>query len=97
MGKVYDFLSKTTGCVAVSLIITAWISAFSQIAWAIDPLGDGTDIAACSTPNQIVCQNNDPNNPTDCNEDTKGVPCDQQDAICHCRFSMVQLDCTCGY
>lgn len=97
MGKVYNLLSKALGSLGVAVLIAAWISASCQNTFA-NGLGiDQQDTAKCSMPNQIVCQNNDIINPTDCNKDTKDAGCDQEDTLCICRFSMVQLDCTCGY
>jgi hypothetical protein len=53
--------------------------------------------SACSSPNTVTCTDNSTTNPTDCNSATKGVVCDTADSNCKCRFSRVQVTCSCGY
>ena len=57
----------------------------------------GGEIAKCSNPNDVVCQNDDPINPTKCTNNTKGLRCDKEDFNCVCRYSKFVYECTCGY
>lgn len=58
----------------------------------------GVDEAAkCSIPNNVVCQNNDPINPTKWNDETREKHCNTEDFNCVCRYSKFVYECTCGY